>query len=173
MRLSVVIPAFNRAAELPFTLRSLLAQDYVADEILVVDDGSTDDTADVAESFGHPVRVIRQANQGPSVARNRGLAEAQGKFIHFFDSDDLASPNLHRQQLDALEESGADLAYSPWVKIRLGSEPLSPTNHVLQTLGLPKGPLVRALLTDWSTVPISWLVRRRLAQAVGGFPETL
>jgi GT2 family glycosyltransferase len=174
MRLSVVIPAYNRATLLPITLRSLLAQERVADEILVVDDGSTDGTAAVAEAFGSPVRVIRQANQGPGVARNRGLAEARGEYIHFFDSDDLALPSLHRVQIEALERSGADLAYSPWVKARLDPvRGVEPTNHVLQARGLPSGSLVRALLTNWSTVPMAWLVRRCLAQAVGGFPASL
>lgn len=174
MMLSVVIPAYNRASLLPITLRSLLAQERVADEILVVDDGSTDDTAELAEAFGPPVRVIRQCNQGPGAARNRGLAEARGEYIHFFDSDDLALPRLHRVQIEALERSGADLAYSPWVKAHL--DPLrgvEPTNHVLQARGLPRGSLVRALLTNWSTVPMAWLVRRCLAQAVGGFPASL
>jgi glycosyltransferase involved in cell wall biosynthesis len=174
MSLTVVIPTFNRAHILPETLRSLLRQERVADEILVVDDGSTDDTAEVAETFGPPVRVIRQHNQGPGAARNRGLAEAKGTFIHFFDSDDLASPNLHRIQIKALESMNADIAYSPWVKFRLGkTHSIHPTNHVFQAKGLPRGSLVRALLTDWSTVPIAWLIRRSLAQAVGGFPEEL
>jgi glycosyltransferase involved in cell wall biosynthesis len=174
MKLSVVIPAYNRATLIPITLRSLLAQERVADEILVVDDGSTDGTAEVAEAFGHPVRVIRQTNLGPGAARNRGLAEAQGEFVHFFDSDDLALPNLHRIQLDALERSHADVAYSPWVKARLDPlDGVQPTNHVLQAGGLPSGSLVRALLTNWSTVPTAWLLRKRLAEAVGGFPSNL
>jgi glycosyltransferase involved in cell wall biosynthesis len=168
MKLSVVIPAYNRAEQLPFTLRSLLAQERVADEILVVDDGSMDNTASVAESFGQPVRVIRQLNQGPGAARNRGLAEAEGEFIHFFDSDDLASPNLHRDQLAALAATGADLAYSPWVKLRMDQPPLRPTNHVLQAKGLPRGGLVRALLTNWSTVPITADSLRPL----GGLPNS-
>jgi glycosyltransferase involved in cell wall biosynthesis len=174
MKLSVVIPAYNRAALLPITLRSLLAQERVADEILVVDDGSTDDTAEVAEAFGHPVRVIRQANQGPGAARNRGLSEAQGEFVHFFDSDDLALPNLHRLQLEALESSSADIAYSPWVKVRMDpSLGIQPTNHVLQARGLPRGFLVQALLTNWSVVPICCLVRLSLAVQSRGFPTTL
>ena len=174
LKLSVVIPAYNRATLLPITLRSLLAQERVADEILVVDDGSCDGTADAAVSFGPPVRVIRQANQGPGAARNRGLAEAKGEFIHFFDSDDLALPNLHRIQLEALERSNADIAYSPWVKARLDPiHGVQPTNHVLQAGGLPRGSLVRALLTNWSTVPMVWLLRRRLAEVVGGFPTNL
>ncbi|QVL52051.1 MAG: glycosyltransferase family 2 protein [Cyanobium sp. M30B3] len=174
MKLSVVIPAYNRTTLLAITLRSLLAQERVADEILVVDDGSTDGTAEVAAAFGPPVRVIRQVNQGPGAARNRGLAEAKGEFIHFFDSDDLALPNLHRIQLEALERSNADVAYSPWVKARL--DPLHgvhPTNHMLQAGGLPPGSLARALLTNWSTVPMVWLLRRRLAEGVGGFPTNL
>ncbi|MFM7547984.1 MAG: glycosyltransferase family 2 protein [Cyanobacteriota bacterium] len=170
----MVVPAYNRATLLAITLRSLLAQERVADEILVVDDGSTDGTAEVAAAFGSPVRVIRQLNQGPGAARNHGLSEAKGEFIHFFDSDDLALPNLHRIQLEALERSNADVAYSPWVKSRL--DPLhgvQPTNHALQASGLPQRSLVRALLTDWSVVPICCLVRRRLVEKIGGFPESL
>lgn len=174
MKLSVVIPAYNRASLLPATLRSLLAQERVADEILVVDDGSTDDTADVAEAFGGPVRVIRQSNQGPAAARNRGLSEAQGEYIHFFDSDDLASTRLHLVQLDALHSTGADLAFSPWVKVKLNpTRGVQPTNHVLQARGMPRGPLVRALLTNWSVVPICWLIRRSLVTRCGGFPVFL
>jgi hypothetical protein len=174
MSLSVVIPAYNRAELLPYTLRSLLAQDRVADEILVVDDGSTDATAAVAETFGPPVRVIRQSNEGPGAARNRGLAEASGEFIHFFDSDDLALPNLHSVQLQELHHTHADLVYSPWLKARLDpSRGVEPSNHVLQARGLPRGSLVRALLTSWSTVPMAWLVRRSLAAEVGGFPTDL
>lgn len=174
MKLSVVIPAYNRAILLPLTLNSLLAQERVADEILVVDDGSTDGTAEVAEAFGHPVRVIRQCNQGPSAARNRGLGEARGEFIHFFDSDDLALPNLHKIQLKTLEHSNADVAYSPWVKARLNPlHGVQPTNHVFQKRGLPSGSLVRALLTNWSVVPICCLIRRSLAVQSCGFPTTL
>ena len=174
MKLSVVIPAYNRAALLPATLSSLLLQERVADEILVVDDGSTDNTAQVAEDFGPPIRVIRQSNKGPGAARNRGLSEAQGEFIHFFDSDDLALPSLHLMQLDSLERTGADVAYSPWVKVRFNqARVIEATNHVLQASGLPCGPLSRALLTNWSIVPICCLIRRRLVLRSGGFPSFL
>lgn len=172
--LSVVIPAYNRASLLPCTLRSLLTQERVADEILVVDDGSTDSTAVIAETFGSPVRVLRQRNQGPGAARNLGFAEARGEFIHFFDSDDVALPNLHAVQLHALQAGGADIAYSPWLKSRLDPlEGIEPTNHTLQACGLPHGSLIRALLTNWSTVPISWLVRRSFFERTGGFPDDL
>lgn len=171
--LSVVVPVFNRAQLLPRTLASLLAQTQPADEILVVDDGSIDNSAAIAESFGPPVRVIRQANQGPAVARNRGLAEAQGEWVHFFDSDDLALPNLHAEQMRVLDQSGADVAYAPWLKCEISAQSIVPTNHVLQQHGLPHGNLVRALLTNWSVVPICCLIRTRLARQVGGFPDEL
>ncbi len=68
------------------------------------------------------LRVIRQQNAGTGAARNRGLAEATGEFIHFFDSDDIAAPNKHEVQLKALLETGADIAYGPWVKGRFAPE---------------------------------------------------
>ena len=63
-------------------------------------------------------KILRQANAGPGAARNLGLAEATGEFIHFFDSDDIAAPNKHEVQLRALLETDADIAYGPWVKGR-------------------------------------------------------
>jgi len=135
--ISVIIPAYNRAELIGETLRSLLNQTLSAREIIVVDDGSTDGTADTvleilkleeAEklkiSEGKPwpeFKILRQANAGPGAARNRGLAEATGEFIHFFDSDDIAAPNKHEVQLRALLETGADIAYGPWVKGRFGN----------------------------------------------------
>jgi glycosyltransferase involved in cell wall biosynthesis len=171
--LSVVVPVFNRAELLPLTLSSLLSQTRPAEEILVVDDGSTDNSAAVAEAFGPPVRVIRQVNQGPAAARNRGLAEARGEWVHFFDSDDLALPDLHANQLRLLETSGADVAYAPWLKCAFSAHAIVPTNQVLQQHGLPAGDLVRALLSNWSVVPICCLISTRLARQVGGFPVEL
>ncbi len=139
--LSVVIPAFNRAELIAQTLRSLLNQTLPADEIIVVDDGSTDSTAEAAESefsvFSRRFsgkgklprfQVIRQMNAGPAAARNRGFAESRGEFIHFFDSDDIAAPNKHEVQMQVLRESGADIAVGPWVKGRItehGAGPLA------------------------------------------------
>jgi len=127
--ISVIIPAYNRAELIGQTVRSLLNQTLPADEIIVVDDGSTDSTAEAAEAefsaFSRQFsakyklpefKVIRQENAGPGAARNRGFAESKGEFIHFFDSDDIAAPNKHEVQVRALQETGADIAYGPWVK---------------------------------------------------------
>lgn len=97
---SVVIPSFNRAHVLPRTLASVRAQTFDAVEILVIDDGSADDTAAVVTACGDPrVRYLRQLrNMGVSAARNRGLREALGDFIAFLDSDDEWMPEkLERQ----------------------------------------------------------------------------
>lgn len=78
-----------------------MAQTHPALEVLVVDDGSTDDSAAIAESYGTPVRVIRQTNQGESVARNRGIAEARGEWLAFLDADDLWDPEKTKRKLAA------------------------------------------------------------------------
>ncbi len=171
--ISVIIPAYNREKLLPATLESILFQSLPASEIIIVDDGSTDRTAAVAESFGEPVRVIRQQNSGPAAARNRGFLDSRGEFIHFFDSDDLALPNKHEVQMKTLQESGADIAYGPWIKGRISDSSFIPENQVLQQMGLPKDNLIKALLTNWSIVPHACLFRRSIVEKVGGFPEEL
>jgi len=185
-RLSIIIPAYNRAHLIGDTLRTLFNQTLPADEIIVVDDGSTDDTSNAAHAAfeewkggnvkGTKVpefRVIRQENAGPAKARNTGFAASNGEFIHFFDSDDLAAPNKHEVQLKALQESGADIAYGPWVKTIIDDGQFTPENHVLQQRGLPSGDLIVALLTNWTVVPHACLFRRSIVDKVGGFPEHL
>ena len=98
---SVVIPCYNGAAFLRETLESAMAQTHQALEVIVVDDGSTDDSGAIAETFGSPVRVIYQANQGESIARNRAISEAKGDWIAFLDADDLWEPNKLEKQLEA------------------------------------------------------------------------
>jgi glycosyltransferase involved in cell wall biosynthesis len=87
--ISVIITVFNREIYLREAIASVLGQTRPTDEIIVIDDGSTDGSAEVARSFGPPVRCLSQANGGMCAARNAGLAAARGDLIAFLDSDDL------------------------------------------------------------------------------------
>jgi len=91
-RISVIIPVFNGERFLGEAIKSALSQTLPPYEILVIDDGSTDGSAQLAESFGPPVRVIRQENRGEAAARNRGIDAAQGDWIAFLDCDDVWKP---------------------------------------------------------------------------------
>src|SRR5438045_1880854 len=90
---SVIIPCYNAAEFLAECLDSVCRQTVPPAEVIVVDDGSTDATAQIARAFGPPVRVISQANAGPSAARNRAMDEAQGDWVAFSDADDVWQPN--------------------------------------------------------------------------------
>jgi glycosyltransferase involved in cell wall biosynthesis len=104
MTVSVIIPAYNAAAFLRRAVNSALAQTRRPGEILVIDDGSTDDTALVARSYGPAVRYIHQANAGVSAARNRGILEARGRWIAFLDADDEWYPWKNERQLELLRK---------------------------------------------------------------------
>lgn len=106
-RVSVVIPTYNRADKVGKTIDSVLAQTFSDLEVIVVDDGSSDDTGKVlAEKYGQHIRYYAQPNQGASVARNRGIAEARGEWIAFLDSDDLWEKDKLEWQFKALEQLG-------------------------------------------------------------------
>jgi glycosyltransferase involved in cell wall biosynthesis len=97
---SVVVPAYDAAAYLPATLASALAQTHARHEIIVVDDGSTDDTLGTLAPFRSRIRYVRQENAGPGAARNRGIAMACGDYIALLDADDTWLPETLAAQLD-------------------------------------------------------------------------
>jgi hypothetical protein len=89
---SVVVPAYNRARLLGESLRSVFAQDYSDYEVIVVDDGSSEDIGGVVAGYGDSITLVRQANRGPGAARNAGIHRATGVYLAFLDSDDLWFP---------------------------------------------------------------------------------
>ena len=92
MKLSVIIPTYNRVEMIPDTIDSILSSGLYDFEIVVVDDGSTDRTPKVVRAMGSPVRYLRQANAGPNSARNTGFAASFGRYVAFLDSDDQWFP---------------------------------------------------------------------------------
>jgi glycosyltransferase involved in cell wall biosynthesis len=111
MKVSAIIPVFNRGDYLARAINSALAQTVPLDEILVVDDGSTDGSADVASRYGNRVRVVRQANSGVAGARRRGIQEASGEWIAFLDSDDEWLPDRNGELLKAAGRVPPDVAW--------------------------------------------------------------
>jgi len=119
-----VIPAYGRVEPLKYTLKSAAkaVREAGGGEILVVDDGTEPSLEEQLRGFeaGHPVKYLRQRNQGSIVARMTGLAAAQGKYVLFLDSDDLVHPEKIRKQTEAMERSGAEVSYSDMAEARLG-----------------------------------------------------
>lgn len=97
---SVIIPAYNAEQFIAETINSALSQTSPAYEIIVIDDGSTDNTAKIVSKFKAPVNLIQQPNKGVSAARNTGIRNATGDFIAFLDADDLWTPNKLEKQLE-------------------------------------------------------------------------
>jgi GT2 family glycosyltransferase len=150
MQISVVIPTRNRSALLATTLRSVLRQQNVDLEVIVVDDASTDDTPAVVAALGDArVRVIRhETPRGVSSARNLGAAQARGAWLGFLDDDDLWAPDKLARQLNAARDCGRDWAYTGAVVISDGGRivraqaPLPPdemTTALLQYDAIPGG----------------------------------
>lgn len=114
---SIILPTYNRARFLPQALESIRAQQWTDWELIIVDDGSTDETADIigdlTAGIEQPVKFIQQENQGPAAARNRGIDEAVGQYVAFFDSDDKWLPHHLSTSVSTLEQySAIDWVYA-------------------------------------------------------------
>jgi glycosyltransferase involved in cell wall biosynthesis len=121
---SVIVPVYNRADLLPTALNSVWRQTYRPIEVIIVDDGSDDDTLAVAElwasehssSKAFKVQIIRQPNRGAGAARNHGLIASNGEFIQYLDSDDVLHPEKIEKHVQALRRKNAEYAWSPMVE---------------------------------------------------------
>ncbi len=113
--ISIIIPSHNAEAWIAETLASVFTQS-VPLEVIVVDDGSTDRSASIAEQAPGPVRLIRQSAQGASAARNAGTAAASGEYIQYLDADDVLEPRTLGERLALMEQTGADVVLTPWMR---------------------------------------------------------
>lgn len=116
--ISIIMPLFNTAAYVKAAVEGILAQTYKSIELLIVDDGSTDGSHEIIASFTDSrIRILRRDNSGgPAVARNLGLAEARGRFVAFFDSDDLAAPTMLEELLDFLTRNPSFQIVGGWLQ---------------------------------------------------------
>jgi glycosyltransferase involved in cell wall biosynthesis len=177
---SAIIPTYNRAALLVEAVESALTQRRPPDEILVIDDGSRDDTATRMAAYGDRVRYVRQANAGPSAARNHGFRLARGEYLALLDSDDLWTPDRLERQLEVLQRHPeTDVVFGREVLFSDGQPDLDWNLHdpeVRRVLGQTAGPLspVLPLLIRENVVPTSTaLFRRALLDRAGGIDESL
>lgn len=118
--LSVVIPAYNASDHIEACLRSVLNQKGVSLEVLIVDDGSTDDTVEKIRAFtsgDSRVSILQRDNEGPARARNRGVDAAGGKYLAFADADDEVLPGAYSSMIDSLERTGSDIATGSYIRI--------------------------------------------------------
>lgn len=173
---SVVVPLYQKAPYVARSIRSILAQTRPPDEIIVVDDGSTDGGGEVVARIGDPrIRLLRQRNAGPGAARNRGLAVAKGSLVAFLDADDTWEPRFLERALARLEAHPEAVATSCSFRTDPGRS-LAPLwrRRGLQDGLLRVGPetpaaLVVALLAFMS--PCTTVCRRDAVLALGGFYE--
>lgn len=165
LRVSVIIPTYNRAGYLHEALVSIFNQTLPPWEVIVVDDGSTDDTAEVVRNAAGPVRFHRQDHQGVAAARNLGLAQARGDLIAWLDSDDLWEPDFLATVVPLLaEDPGLGGAYT-------GITMIDDTGAVLRTSSRVESPgsLYDALVRDCFLATPSIVVRKTCFDQIGGF----
>lgn len=168
---SVVIPNYNYARFLPEALESVLAQTYPAVEILVVDDGSTDDSLQVLREYEGRVRALTPPNGGVARARNLGIRESRGELVAFLDSDDAWNPEKLAKQVALLEDGGFGMVYTGLRFVDedgtvLGQMTEGLSGWVLKELALLEKP---GILGSGSTA----LIRRACFDAVGLYEPAL
>ena len=170
--ISVIIPTYNYGRFIREAIDSALSQSFPALEVIVVDDGSTDDTSQILEGYGDRIRVIRQQNQGVGAARNAGIAAARGEYLAFLDSDDVWKPRKLEHDM-ARFKADPDLGL-----VHCGTETIDAEGRILFTsLGGLEGWVAGELLRlDHQVVaaPGSGItVPKRVADEVGGFDPAL
>ena len=173
---SILIPAYNAEATLAETLRSALAQTWHRKEIVVVDDGSIDRTAEIARSFSSGgVKVVSTVNRGLSAAVNAAYRECQGDYIQELDADDLMSPDKIERQMAALLRSGDDLllASSPWAYFYFRPQRAKFVPTTLHQDLTPVEWLLTKMGQELHMQNATWLMSRRLADAAGPWKEDL
>ncbi|WP_158288819.1 glycosyltransferase family 2 protein [Rubrivivax albus] len=178
---SVLMPAYNAAATIDAALDSALRQQGVTLEVVVVDDGSQDDTVARARAHGPCVRVVSQANAGPQAARNRALAEARGQYVAFLDSDDQWLPGKLAAQCRALgRNTSAAAVFTGWHfwHPEANGSFVAPAAlvHSVVTDDIDRalsGWLYTRLLLDVCMLTTTVMVRRETLQRLGGFDPDL
>ena len=166
---SVIIPTYNRGWAVRDAIDSVLDQDFSDYELIVIDDGSTDNTMQILDTYGERIVVLYQKNKGVSAARNRGIAAASGRFIAFLDSDDIWLPKKLSSQIDFFKSNpDALICQTGEIWIRNGVR-VNPKHHHKKLSGRIFEPSLSLCLVSPSAV----MMKRRLFKTAGLFDEEL
>ena len=171
MLVSVLVASYNHGRFLRSAIDSCLQQTHPDTEVVVVDDGSTDESLRVLDRYGPRLKVVRQENRGVSAARNRGVKESRGELVSFLDSDDAWLPDKIARQVTLFDRPSVGMVYCQLRLVdekggSLGTMPPGLSGRVLEELALLRGPGVPAAGS-------SAMVRRAVLDEVGGFDESL
>ena len=172
MNVSVVIPSFNAERFIGQTIRSVLAQTRPPEEIIVVDDGSTDETGEIVRSFGSAVTFVELGHGGACRVRNHGASLARGDALMFLDSDDVLGPEVLQHLVETLHRVPRGIALCSWNRLERVDEqwvqrPASCAPRV------PGDDVLGAWLSGWYHPPCSVLWSREAYDASGGWDENL
>jgi glycosyltransferase involved in cell wall biosynthesis len=173
---SILIPAYNAERWIAYTVESAIAQSWARKEIIVVDDGSRDQTAAVARRFASKeVKVVSRPNQGAAAARNHALQLSNGDYIQWLDADDLLAPDKIERQLGALSEldSSRILLSSPWAPFYYRTRPARFVHTSLCQDLSPVEWLLRKMGDNQHLQTATWLTSRELAEAAGPWDTRL
>ena len=167
---AVVVPYYNSGQTLAATIESAVLKNCTSD-IVVVDDGSSDNSVAIARSFEPPIRVLTSPNRGASAARNRGIAETTSEWIVFLDADDLLVSGTLRRRLETAEATGADVVVCDWQELLdRGDGTVDGAVRSVDLAALEADAETGCATHVWATTA-TLLYRRSLVEKIGGFRE--
>ncbi len=169
-KVSVIIPVYNGAATIGRALASVFAQTFTDYEVVVVNDGSTDDTASVLAGYGDRIRVMTQPNRGLPAARNAGVRASSGEYVAFLDDDDEWMPQMLERCAAVLDEDPeCGLVYAGALKVDLDGRSMPDQSSENDDIDSPT--MEQMLARPWIVVPSQVMVRRAILERCDGFEE--
>jgi glycosyltransferase involved in cell wall biosynthesis len=170
IKVSAIIPVFNGSGTLREAIDSVLVQSSPGVELIVVDDGSTDSTPAIIDSYGDRIQHIRQSNAGPAVARNAGVRKARGEYLAFLDADDRWLPGMLEHALATLD-SNRDSVMAYGNLLMVDSDGRSLATYLIGGEYAHAPSMEEILCRMWPIMPSAAVIRRSSFEACGGFAE--
>ena len=167
---SIIIPCYNAERWIAEAIDSALSQTYLPIEVIVIDDGSIDNSLSIIKSYGHHIRWVTDTNKGQCVAKNKGFQLSKGKYIQWLDADDYLLPDKIKNQVSHLEATQADIVYGDW---RHQYEEIQPAKLGEIKISGEQEDILESLLSGWWASPAAYLVRRDIVEQINGWNENL